>query len=174
MHHICKVTISLKLLKKKNSRVLLMSVICVHTACKSDKADMPTKFLLHFSEELSASLVVAPQIPGFFLKLCIRTIELLQCRSLWEHIFLDKIMILQIMHFYTVTLLNQNLRTVELLPLRWFPQVQVKENNSLQIIIIIIICILHPLDYFNTQDFMPWIFVSATYPDAESSKCFQK
>lgn len=83
-------------------------------------------------------------------------------------------MILQIMHFYTVTLLNQNLRTVELLPLRWFPQVQVKENNSLQIIIIIIICILHPLDYFNTQDFMPWIFVSATYPDTESSKCFQK
>lgn len=79
---------------------------------------MPTKFLLHFSEELSASLVVAPQIPGFFLKLCIRTIELLQCRSLCEHIFLDKIMILQIMHFYTVTLLNQNLRTVELLPLR--------------------------------------------------------
>lgn len=77
------------------------------------------------------------------------------------------------MHFYTVTLLNQNLRTVELLPLRWFPQVQVKENNSLQIIIIII-CILHPLDYFNTQDFMPWIFVSAMYPDTESSKCFQK
>lgn len=86
-----------------------MSFTCDHTARKSDKADMPTKFLLHFSEEPSASLVVAPQIPGFLLKLCIRTIELLQCKSLQEHVFLDKIMVHQIMYIYTITLLNQNL-----------------------------------------------------------------